>query len=188
MTWVTRRDLAADPDLEPVGIVVAAIALDAVDALHGNTGELFETGDDGSERMAVIRVAVQRLGVQHELPTLGRGGGRANRHLAAELVTRASRCGAQTKFYLTAVARISRCDPVGYAHRAVEGPLPYLEGRRPNLRCQSAIVRAVDQVRARSRSKGVQRVGNENADAQHNDNCCDGFRYKQLPPQSPSVT
>jgi len=66
------------------------ITLVAVDAAHGNTGELFEIGDDGSERMAVIQVAVQRLGVQHELSTLGRGGGRGNRHLAAELVGRAS--------------------------------------------------------------------------------------------------
>jgi hypothetical protein len=35
---------------------VAAIALVAVDSAHGNTCELFEIGDDGSERMAVIRV------------------------------------------------------------------------------------------------------------------------------------
>jgi hypothetical protein len=54
-------DLAADPDLETVGIVVAAIALVAVDAAHGDTGELFEIADDGAERMAVIPVAVQRL-------------------------------------------------------------------------------------------------------------------------------
>src|SRR5277367_755029 len=83
-------DLAADPDLESIGIVVAAIALVAVDAAHGNTGELFEIGDDRSERVAVIRVAVQRLGVQHELAALRLGGGRGNRHLAAELVGRAS--------------------------------------------------------------------------------------------------
>ena len=31
-----------------------------------------------------IRVAVQRLGVQHELPALGRGGGYGNRCLAAD--------------------------------------------------------------------------------------------------------
>src|ERR1043166_6138724 len=45
-------DLAADPDLEPIGIVVAVIALVAVDAAHGNTREAFEIGDDGTERMA----------------------------------------------------------------------------------------------------------------------------------------
>jgi len=64
-------DLAADPDLEPVGIGVAAIALVTVDAADRNTCELFEIGDDGAERMAVVRVAVQRLGMQHELPAPG---------------------------------------------------------------------------------------------------------------------
>ena len=32
----------------------------------------FEIGDDGAESVAIIWVAVQRLGVQHELPALGR--------------------------------------------------------------------------------------------------------------------
>jgi hypothetical protein len=50
-------DLAADPDLEPIGIVVAAIALVAADAAHRNTCEFFEIGDDGTERVAVIRVS-----------------------------------------------------------------------------------------------------------------------------------
>jgi len=49
---------------------------------------LFEIGDDGAERVAVIRVAVQRLGVQHELPALGHGDRGDNRDLAAELVGR----------------------------------------------------------------------------------------------------
>ena len=40
-------DLAANPDPEPVGIVVAAIALVAVDAADSNTCELFEISDDG---------------------------------------------------------------------------------------------------------------------------------------------
>lgn len=44
-------NLAADPDLEPVGIVVAAVALVAVDAARCNTCELFEVGDDGTERV-----------------------------------------------------------------------------------------------------------------------------------------
>src|SRR5713101_6109153 len=82
-------ELAADPDLEPVGIIVATIALVAVDATHSNACELFEIGDDGTERVAVIGFAVQRLGVQHELPALGRGDRRDNRDLAAELVGRA---------------------------------------------------------------------------------------------------
>ena len=81
-------DLAANPDPEPVGIVVAAIALVAVDAADSNTCELFEISDDGTERVAVVRIAMQRLGMQHELSAFGRGGWRGNRHLAAELVWR----------------------------------------------------------------------------------------------------
>src|ERR1700730_14664319 len=80
--------LAADPDLEPIGIVVAAIPLVAVDAAHRNTCEYFKIGDDGTKRVAVIGVAVQRLGVQHELPALGRGDRGDDRDLAAELVGR----------------------------------------------------------------------------------------------------
>src|SRR3984893_15122529 len=79
-------DLAADPDLEPIGIVVAAITLVAVDALLRISCELFEIGDDGTERVAVIGVTVQRLGVQHELSAPGRGDRGDNRDLAAELV------------------------------------------------------------------------------------------------------
>src|SRR4051794_6877072 len=75
-------DLTADPDLEPVRIVVAAIALVAVDAADRDTCKLFEIGDGGAESMAIIWVAVsmaiiwvavQRLGMKHELPALGRG-------------------------------------------------------------------------------------------------------------------
>jgi hypothetical protein len=72
-------DLAANPDSEPVGIVVAPIALVAVDAADSNTCELFEISDDGTERVAVVRIAMQRLGMQHELSTFGRGGWRGNR-------------------------------------------------------------------------------------------------------------
>ena len=54
-------NLAADPDLEPVGIVVAAIAF-VVDAARCNICELFEIGDDGTERVAVIGIAVITLG------------------------------------------------------------------------------------------------------------------------------
>jgi hypothetical protein len=38
--------------------------------------------------MAVIRIAVQRLGVQHELPALGRSDRGDDRDLEAELVGR----------------------------------------------------------------------------------------------------
>ena len=49
---------------------MAAIALVAVNAANRNPGELFEIGDDGTERVAVVRISVQRLGMQHELPAL----------------------------------------------------------------------------------------------------------------------
>ena len=54
-------DPAADPDLEPVRIVVAAIALVAVDAADRDTCKFFEIGDGGAECVAIIWVAVQRL-------------------------------------------------------------------------------------------------------------------------------
>ena len=77
-------NLAADPDLEAVGIVVAAIALVAVDAARCDTCELFEIGDDGTERVACKGIAVQGLCVQHELPAFGRGGRRGNRALCSQ--------------------------------------------------------------------------------------------------------
>src|SRR6202521_5055187 len=83
-------DLAADPDLEPFGIVVAAIALVAMDAAHRNACEFFKIGDDRPERVAVVLMAMQRLGVKHELPALGRGDRGDDRDLAAELVGGAS--------------------------------------------------------------------------------------------------
>src|SRR6202040_2746365 len=55
---------------------------------YRNTCELFKIDDDGAKRVAVIGVAVQRLGVQHELPAVGRGDRGDNRDLAAELVGR----------------------------------------------------------------------------------------------------
>jgi len=66
-------DLPGDPDHELVRMVVAAIALVAVDAVDRNTCKLFEIGDDGAESVTIIWVAVQRLGVDRELPALGRG-------------------------------------------------------------------------------------------------------------------
>src|SRR5262245_13615943 len=79
-------DLAGDPDLEAVRMVVTAIAFVSVDTASRNACELFEIGDDGAKRMAVVRVAVQRLGVQHELAALGGSDRRRDRDLAAELV------------------------------------------------------------------------------------------------------
>ena len=46
--------------------IVAAIALVAVDAARCHTCELFEIGDDGTERVAVIGIAVQGLGMRYD--------------------------------------------------------------------------------------------------------------------------
>jgi len=54
-------DLTGDPDLEPVPIVVAAIALVAVDAAECNTCELFEIGDDGTESVAIYGLPCSAL-------------------------------------------------------------------------------------------------------------------------------
>src|SRR5215831_17470338 len=51
--------------------------------------ELFHVGDHGTERVPVEGIAVQRLGMEHELSALrGRHGG-GDTDLAAELVRRA---------------------------------------------------------------------------------------------------
>jgi hypothetical protein len=60
-------DLAADPDAELVGMIVAAIALIDMDALGFDAGELFQIGDYRPEGVAVEGVAVQRLGMQPSL-------------------------------------------------------------------------------------------------------------------------
>ena len=64
-------DLAGDPDPEPVGMAITAITLVDVDAAGLDAGELLQIGDDGTEGMAIIRIAMQRLGVEDKLATLG---------------------------------------------------------------------------------------------------------------------
>ncbi len=56
-------NLAAGPDLKLIWIVVAAVALVAVDAARCNTSELFEVGDDGTERVAVIGLRAGKLAI-----------------------------------------------------------------------------------------------------------------------------
>ncbi len=63
-----------------------AIALVEVDAAHLHAGDLLHPGDDGPQRVPVIGVAVQRLGVEHELAAPGFGDRGRDTHLAAELV------------------------------------------------------------------------------------------------------
>ena len=56
-----------------VGGVVAAIALVDIGALDGAAGELLGGIDDAAERMSIIGVAGQCLGVEHELATHWKG-------------------------------------------------------------------------------------------------------------------
>ena len=80
--------LAADPDAELLFVIVAAIALVDMDAAGLDAGQLLQLGDDRPQRVAVERIAVQGLGVQHELAAFGLGRRGGDRHLAAELVRR----------------------------------------------------------------------------------------------------
>src|SRR5207244_3629866 len=80
--------LTADPDAELLFVIVAAIALVDVDAAGLDAGLPLELGDDRAQRVAVERVAVQRLGMQHELAAFGFGRRGGDRHLATELVGR----------------------------------------------------------------------------------------------------
>ncbi len=75
---------------------MAAIALVEVDAAHLDAGELLHLGDHGPERMAVVRIAVQGLGVEHELAALGLGDRGCHGDLAAEFVGRAGLALADT--------------------------------------------------------------------------------------------
>src|ERR1700704_3911325 len=71
-------------------VIVTSVSLVDMDAASLDAGLLLQFGDDRSQRMAVKRVAMQRLGVQHELAAFGfcrRGG---DRHFAAELIGRPS--------------------------------------------------------------------------------------------------
>src|SRR5213595_2306813 len=63
-------NLAADPDAELLLVIMAAITLVDMDAAGLNAGLLLQLGDDRPQRVAVERVAVQCLAVQHELAAL----------------------------------------------------------------------------------------------------------------------
>ena len=78
--------LTGDEDAARIGCVVTAVALVDIGALDCAAGELLGGIDDDSERVAVIRVAWQRLGMEHELAARGAGIGGNDRGLDAELV------------------------------------------------------------------------------------------------------
>jgi hypothetical protein len=80
--------LAADPDAELLGVVMAAIAFVDMDAAGLDPGQRFQLGNDRPQGVPVKGIAVQHLGVQHELPAFRLGGRGCHGHLAAELVRR----------------------------------------------------------------------------------------------------
>ena len=63
--------LAGDPDAEFVPVVVAAIALVDMDAAGLDAGKRLEPGEDGPERVSIVGVPMQRLGMEDELAALG---------------------------------------------------------------------------------------------------------------------
>jgi hypothetical protein len=81
-------DLAGDPDAVSVGVVMAAIAIVDMGAPELDADVVLDIGDGVGERVAVERAAVQRLGVEHELPSLGTCRRRRHRDFAAELIGR----------------------------------------------------------------------------------------------------
>ena len=85
---VTRRTWPVIQTRNLCAVVVAAIAFVDMDAAGLDPGQLFELGDHRTQGVAVKRVAVQRLGVQHKLAAFGLGRRGGDRHLAAELVRR----------------------------------------------------------------------------------------------------
>jgi hypothetical protein len=82
-------DLPRDPDPEPMRVIVAAIPFVDVDAASLHAGELLHVGDHGAKRVPVEGIAMQGLGVEHELSALRRRHGGGDTDLAAELVGRA---------------------------------------------------------------------------------------------------
>jgi hypothetical protein len=63
--------LAGDEDAVRLRRLVAAVSLVHVSALDGAAGEPLRVLDDGRKRVAIVRIAWQRLGVQHELAADG---------------------------------------------------------------------------------------------------------------------
>ena len=106
-------DLAPDPDLEAVGIVVTATALVDVDAVDRRASKFFEIGDNGAAPVAIIGVAVQHLGMQHELPALGGSDRCCDRDLATELVG-SPRPAAADAFDLGSPLTIGETIPVNF--------------------------------------------------------------------------
>ena len=88
--------LSGDENAVWVCGIAAAVALVDIGALDVAAGEPFGGGDDGAERVAVVRIAQQRLGVQDELTARRAGIAGDDRSLYAELVGRAGLALADT--------------------------------------------------------------------------------------------
>ncbi len=82
-------DLTRDPDPEAMRVVVTAIPFVDVDTASLHAGELLHVGNHGTERVTIEGIAMQGLGVEHELAALRRRHGGGDADLAAELVGRA---------------------------------------------------------------------------------------------------
>src|SRR5437016_5646973 len=72
--------------------MVAAVSLVDIDTLDLAAGEPLSGFDDGAQRVAIIRIAGQRPGVQHELATRCPGIGGDDGSLHTELIRRAWPC------------------------------------------------------------------------------------------------
>ena len=78
--------LAGDEDALRVLRIVAAITLVDIGALDDAAGELFGILDGGAQRVAIIRIARQCLGLQYELAARRAGFGGGDRYIDAELI------------------------------------------------------------------------------------------------------
>ena len=78
--------LAGDEDAAWIGRVVTAISLIDIGALDRTAGESFGRRDGGAERVAIIGIARQCAGMQHELAAGRAGIGGDDRSLDAELI------------------------------------------------------------------------------------------------------
>lgn len=70
-------------------VIVTAIPFVDVDTARLHTGELLDVRDHGTESVPIEGIAMQCLGVEHELPAFRRSHGRGDTDLAAEFVGRA---------------------------------------------------------------------------------------------------
>ena len=123
--------LAGDEDPSRVGRIVAAVSLVDVGPFDLASGEALGVLDGGPQCVAVVGIARQCLGLQHELAARGTGIGGDDRDLDAELVGRAGLAfadaldlrGVEGIELPAALALALRADLGGPRERALEGRL-----------------------------------------------------------------